>query len=289
MQDAERGGFIFFTMAENVNDPSVQVQMPFLQLKRLNEALDAFNKAFFPSKLLFYPDNIRPWRWQDFELLLPYFLSSLLRAVAIQDNKTYSLRSIFRGALAPESVLNYKIKWDGYEVHFEAQKCGSCWSSTLITISNSLPRFLKKISDVAVVKSTILCKDDTEHDIHDGVFVCETGNALIDFRICFKSETNQDVALFFQIKHSEWVVENAKIAFPSISSWHQKCESALSSFIGSFRVVLVIVTNRKVDLPPNCTPTATSWPQNLLLISSEELATFLGPLAHRGLLASSDL
>lgn len=140
-----------------------------------------------------------------------------------------------------------------------------------------------------MAKSTILCKDGTEHDIHDGVFVCETGNALIDFRICFKSPTNQPVALFFQVKHSEWVVENAKIAFPSISSWHQKCESALSSFGGSFRVVLVIVTNRRVDLPRSCTPAALSWPQNLLLISNEELATFLGPFAHRGLLASSDL
>ena len=160
---------------------------------------------------------------------------------------------------------------------------------SFISVSESKFRFLKKIADVAVVKSTILCKDDLEHDIHDGVFVCEVGNALIDFRIRFKSPTNQPVALFFQVKHSEWEVENAKISFPSIRSWHQKCESALSSFKASFRVVYVIVTNRIVDIPPDCTPTSMSWPQNLILISHYELATFLGPFAHRGLLASNDV
>jgi len=126
LQDAERGGYIFFSMSDDAMDRRVQVQLPFIQLKILNAALDAFDKSFFPNQLLFFPDNLRPWRWQDFELLLPYFLSSLLRAVAMQDKKTHSLRSILRGALASESVLNYKILWDSYEVHFEAQKCVSC-------------------------------------------------------------------------------------------------------------------------------------------------------------------
>ncbi len=122
MSDAERGGYIFFRLAESVNDPSVQVHMPFLQLKRLNESLDAFHRAFFPNQFLFYPSNLKPWRWQDFELLVPYFFATLLRAIAIQDQKFYTLRSIFRGAKASERVLNYKISWESYEVHFEDSK-----------------------------------------------------------------------------------------------------------------------------------------------------------------------
>ncbi len=150
-------------------------------------------------------------------------------------------------------------------------------------------RFLIKISDIPEVPSAIKCKDDSEYKLHDGIFVCEIGNALIDYRIFFVSPNAEPVALFIQVKHSEWTVESANITFASVSSWYQNCQLALKHYRGKFRVVLAIVTNRKVDLPENCTPSAPSWPQDLVLISHDELATFLGPLAHRGLLAANDL
>jgi len=49
-------------------------------------------------------------------------------------------------------------------------------------------------------------------------------------------------------------------------------------------VVLVIITNLKIDIPVD----SDKWPLDLILISRDELEAFLGPLAHRGLLAAND-
>ena len=62
MSDAERGGYIFFRLAESPNDPTGQVHMPVLLLKRLNDSLDPFRRAFFPNQFLFYPSKLKPWR-----------------------------------------------------------------------------------------------------------------------------------------------------------------------------------------------------------------------------------
>jgi len=74
LEDAERGGFIYFVLSDNVNVPQVQIQMPFIQLKHLNDALAADNNALFPSHFLFYPSPTRKWRWQDFEAMMPYLV-----------------------------------------------------------------------------------------------------------------------------------------------------------------------------------------------------------------------
>jgi hypothetical protein len=195
-------------------------------------------------------------------------MSALLRAVAIEDCPIYSLSVILPGAKAVAHLLQHKIRWDSFEVHFESHK------------------FLKKLSDIALVSSKILCKDAFDYEIYDGLFVCETGNALIDFRVFFKSATNtKPIALFFQVKHSEWEVEASKITFKSLSSWYQNCDSSLAAFGVNFRLGFVVVTNRLVQFPANVTPSSTLWPPNLILISRHELDAFLGPLSSRGLLA----
>ena len=284
-EDAERGGFIYFVSSDNVNVPQVQIQMPFIQLKRLNDTLLARNKAFFPSHVLFYPSPTRPWRWQDFEAMVPYIVSALLRAIAVQPVKSVVyLGSIFRGALASDLVLGYILSLNSLEVHFEAEQYEVPFPLLIVNTDRS-PRFLKKDDDKPAVQSTISCQDGFDYDLHDGIFVCRTGNALIDFRLFLKSPNKLTMALFVQLNHSEWTVTNSKITFASIVSWYRKCQSALASYRSTFRVVLAMVTNRRIDFPPGCTPSESSWPQDLLVISHDELAAFLGPLAHRGLLA----
>lgn len=116
------------------------------------------------------------------------------------------------------------------------------------------------------------------------MFVCRTGNALIDHRAYFRPAAPGDLptALFFQTKDSKLETSNGGITSKSLLSWHKKCSDALVKVAIQFRVCLVLVTNRKVALPD-----INDWPENLLVISRDELATYLGSLAHRGLLAVS--
>jgi len=89
------------------------------------------------------------------------------------------------------------------------------------------------------------------------------------------------IALFFHVKHSSITVAGNKISLDSLLEWYQRCKTALAAVSKKFRVGIVLVTNREVTLPG-----VADWPENLLVISRDQLGTYLGPLAHRGLLAN---
>lgn len=105
----------------------------------------------------------------------------------------------------------------------------------------------------------------------------------MDYRAYLRpaDEAAAPIALFFQVKHSHTATVGNKVTLESLLNWYQRCSTALSKVGAKFRVGLVFVTNREVDMPD-----ATAWPENLLVISQSELAQYLGPLAHRGLLAT---
>lgn len=85
------------------------------------------------------------------------------------------------------------------------------------------------------------------------------------------------VALFFQVKRSRIDASMRTYPAASILQWYQQSLWALSAYNEQLEVVLV--TNRMVDtrqLPGT---------HRLVVISHAELVVYLGPLAHRGLLA----
>jgi len=122
-------------------------------------------------------------------------------------------------------------------------------------------------------------------NIFSGVFVCRAGNALIDYRAYFRSSINghKPVALFFQAKHSGVQVAGNSVTLDWLMAWYNKCSDAFAKVALEYRVGFVLVTNRVVTLP-----SVKNWPDNLLVISRTELSTYLGPLAHRGLLAKAE-
>jgi hypothetical protein len=107
---------------------------------------------------------------------------------------------------------------------------------------------------------------------------------LIDYRSYFHPaiKNRNPVALFFQVKHSGVDVVGNTITLESLKAWHQRCAKSFAKVAKQYRVGFVLVTNRFVALPD----VASDWPENLLVISRDQLATYLGPLAHRGLLAN---
>lgn len=87
------------------------------------------------------------------------------------------------------------------------------------------------------------------------------------------------IALFFQVKHSGLDVTSRAYPTASILQWYQRSLAALAAFEVQFEVVLVLVTNRVVD------SSQLEEAEKLVVIAAAQLATYLGPLAQRGLLA----
>lgn len=89
--------------------------------------------------------------------------------------------------------------------------------------------------------SSIACLDGDDHDFFAGVFVCRSGNALIDFRMFLQPRPRRKqkpVALFFQVKHTRIDAASQTYPLPSILQWYQKTVASLSAYSETFEVVL---------------------------------------------------
>ena len=85
--------------------------------------------------------------------------------------------------------------------------------------------------------------------------------------------------LFFQVKHSALDATSHNYPSATLKQWYQLSMAALQPFEKKFELVLVLITNRVIDMA-----VLANTPR-LVIISQSELAAFLGPLAKRGLLA----
>eukprot|EP01128_Nolandella_sp_AFSM9_P010454 TRINITY_DN722_c0_g1_i2.p1 TRINITY_DN722_c0_g1~~TRINITY_DN722_c0_g1_i2.p1 ORF type:complete len:586 (+),score=123.54 TRINITY_DN722_c0_g1_i2:414-2171(+) len=264
--EAEREGLVFL---EPVFDGGVVVLIPFVLMRVMNDVLMRRDKGVFPSNLLFSPTSTQAWRWQDFELLIPYFhhllaVSVLFVRHALSSSTPLRLRDLLRGCSHNDnSLIDRTIELShSLQVFEENQQC------------------LTKIESHAEFKEKIACGDDSP-SIYDGVFICREGNALVDFRTAVrtpKESERKPILLLFQVKHSALSSTSNSITSTFIEDWCRDTLAAFSAYQSTFDIALVFVTNRRLvgDLP-NST--------NLFLISEKEIPAYLGPLASRGLLA----
>lgn len=98
--------------------------MPFVQLKAVNRALAKIKSTIFPDDLLFFPTQNRPWKWDEFELILPYFHSSRCRAFTELFGQKYNhkvkLRQLLRGCRGSKGFLDIEVRLDRFGVREES-------------------------------------------------------------------------------------------------------------------------------------------------------------------------
>ena len=288
LSELERTELLFLSKESGFEQGYFMVQMPFVQLKLINYALAKKKKrTLFPNELLFFPAFTRAWRWADFELMLPHFHSTLCRAFSEQLGSLFDdqfpLKNILRGCRGPQAFLNLKVSLTDFGVFYEDHQCAlNVFLFYLVDLNGSCCRFLTTVDAVAEVVESIDCNGEAV-DIFSGIFICRAGNALVDYRTYHRSATKnrKPVALFFQAKHSEVHVVGSSITWEWLTMWHQRCSASLAEVAKKFHVGIVLVTNRNVAFPEG-----EVWPDNLLVISRDQLAVYLGPLAQRGLLAN---
>ncbi|KAF9416668.1 hypothetical protein BGZ76_004619 [Entomortierella beljakovae] len=80
--EVERAGLIYLSQANSQNIHDVTIVMPFLLLKMLNQRL---SKPVIPNDLLILSTIFRPWKWSDFENLIPYYQKAITEALISTD------------------------------------------------------------------------------------------------------------------------------------------------------------------------------------------------------------
>lgn len=281
LAEAEREGLVFL---EPASGGLVVVSLPFVLMRVMNDVLVGNDKGVFPSDLLFSPTSTRAWRWQDFELLIPYFhhllaVSVLFVRHALSSATPLRLRDLLRGCSHNDvSLIDREIELSlSLQVFEESKQYVFLFILVLLFLTC---RCLTKIKSHAEFNEKIACGDDSP-SIYDGVFICREGNALVDFRTAVrtpKENERKPILLLFQIKHTALSSTSNTITSSFIEDWCRDTLAAFSAYQSTFDIALVFVTNRRLvgDLPNS---------SNLFLISEKEIPAYLGPLASRGLLA----
>jgi hypothetical protein len=121
----ERTGLIFLSKSQQcVEEGNYIVEMPFVQLKLINAAVAHKQlRALFPHDLLFFPSRHRPWKWDDFELMLPHFHTTICRAFSelhgARYNHRFKLSQILRGCRGPSAMLDIEVRMKAFDVFHE--------------------------------------------------------------------------------------------------------------------------------------------------------------------------
>lgn len=121
--DAEKKSLVFLRPLGNF----VVVDLPFVMLRVFQSVIsyEAPAELQFPADLLFSPTVNRPWSWQDFEMVLPYYQASLCAAVSFADAARLprTLAQLLRGGVGPRSLLTLAILPAPSGVLFESHQC----------------------------------------------------------------------------------------------------------------------------------------------------------------------
>jgi len=158
-------------------------------------------------------------------------------------------------------------------------------------------KFLEHLDDKAKYVNTIHI-NGKDVELTHGVFKCAPNNAIFDGRFACRPGLGSSKPFLFmwQTRQSE-VLDDGKaknISANELIEWYKTATKSMSNFDNVYKVVYLFVTNRRFSFigtqddkgrEKALNKLFKSCPE-LLLISQEQLAIFLGPtLAHRGLLA----
>ncbi|CAI2178094.1 8894_t:CDS:2 [Funneliformis geosporum] len=292
--DIERDGLIFLANPEGYPDDEFIIIIPFMLLKILNQKL--LPHPFFPDEFLLIPTTDRPWWWQDFECLHGYYQRALIEALinvknariqflkkqltdstskeindleirlVNEEQKSWCLSDIFRGAKGNANLLKYQVKLRQLDVFIEKNK------------------LLVETTDIAEFNRLVLCDDDITRPLETAIFHCAEGCANIDHHWVLESASNEKpLAIFMQDKHSEFDTNDPTVSGPELKRWYDKTLQSVSSYTYDYDILLVFFTVRRFT-------GSNLWEMPwLLLIDDECIAEYLSPtFAHRGLVSPPD-
>lgn len=265
--DVERYGLLFLSPAQDRQDGLVIV-MPFVYLKVLNEVLESSpGGCIFPSELLLIPTAERPWQWQDFEQLHRHYQKVLIGSLIDVGETISPLSAVFRGGAGSTTLLSQMVRLRRVEIHTEKDV------------------FLRKTTDIASLRTTVLCNDGISRDLTEGIYHCADGCALIDHRWALSSADSsaRPFAIFMQDKHSHLATMDQTINQAELQKWYKATMKSVQRYEETFNIVLVLFTVRRViagDL--------SSMP-NLILIDMDRIQDYLSPTFARRSLVQAEI
>jgi len=236
----ERSGAIYLV-------PSVQrkflVSIPFPVCKLICRLLSEEGNNVIPDHLMLSPTLQRPWLWQDFEQLYPYFQSliirglELIRKASLQEAELlFQVQAEFmKDPDAPRFVM-YKERQSEdsdrqqvllklqmqlascklqHDQHFSIVDLfrGALGCSTVLNLRLQLSpchvyyetdKFLVKRKDVAKI-GDVPCTDGQMRALTEGIFLCAADNALFDARFACKPvpPATKRISIWVQTKLSK--------------------------------------------------------------------------------------
>ncbi|KAF9087971.1 hypothetical protein BGX27_002830 [Mortierella sp. AM989] len=191
------------------------------------------------------------------------------------------LSDIFRGVKGIRGLLDRQVRLQLQEVFREKFQC------------------LHNQDDVLPFANDILCEDEIRHGREDGLFLCKKNNANLICRWIMKSgDGGKPLAIFVQAEHAELTTDGDKFSHKKLRGWYDKIHHSTSSFIGTYEVVIVLITNMKYTNPAAIqgryhddqygSDGISDMPE-LLLIDKSNIKEYLSPtFAYRGILATPD-
>ncbi|KAF9435900.1 hypothetical protein BGZ76_005294 [Entomortierella beljakovae] len=313
--EVERAGLIYLTQVDPYLD-GVTLVMPFVQLKILNTKLES---PVIPDDKLLIPTKDRPWKWHDFEVLLPYYHKAIIDALISTDKGVIDLMAEINEC--GQNRTN-AVGSGNEDLRNSLDRMISNLKESLAEKKAMIMRPLSKIfrgakgskdllkrevklremdvfqeavkclvfkTDMLPFVNDILCDDGTRHERQDGIFSCMKGTANIDSRwIMTPTQGEKKLGIYVQVKHSELTTRYKKFNHGDLKDWYDRIENSTSTFQGSEDSIIVIITNRLYTVPPDDQygPDGISDMPNLLLIDEPCIKKYLSPtFAYRGLLA----
>jgi len=223
--------------------------MPFILLWKLNNEV-----SVLPHHLLTFP--CRQWTWQDFEKLEAY-LETLRAGCGTTINEQFPY------AYANLNVLEWKIEpWQEMYVEQEVTQCipkegNVVWED--IHISQSY-------GNISILSPT--------------VFLCHTGNPVIDSHSCRKSRFGY-IALLKQTKHS-MPQSKGKVVASELINWYDDAMKKFHTTNIFKEIGFIIFTNR--DINEEDRKKALSKCPNLIIICKDNLEKYVSHIfLYRGL------
>ncbi|CAG8636912.1 3081_t:CDS:2 [Ambispora gerdemannii] len=245
--DLNRYGIFHYNLLPNGR---FLITMPYILLWKFNNEV-----SILPPDLLTFP--CRQWTWQDFERLEAYL--ETLRA-----GRGTTIKEQFPYAYANADVLECPIEpWQQMSVERETVQC--------------VPRTEKVIwSDAHLLRM----HRDNVPILSPVIFLCHTGNPVIDSHSCRKSESGY-VALLKQTKHSA-PDSRGKVHASELIRWYSNAVEKFSDTSIFKAMVFIFFTNRvlsEVDRKK-----ALAQCPNLIIICRDNLEKYIsGTFLFRGL------
>lgn len=159
-----------------------------------------------------------------------------LNSVNQQASEGWRLGAVFRGARAPQALLDLRVRLRPLKVYRESEKL-------LATLSDTAEPAI----DPRTGEATVNCIDVGVKRLSEGVFRCAPNTALFDHRLSFDSSDGRTkYAVFIQDKFSSPSSDprSATIFEHELSDWYRQARAAVAKFQPHYEPLFLIFTTR---------------------------------------------